>query len=190
MLNHLDAQGQLLLDETMLDLPKELPPDDTSVADLDKRRLKRTKVDDKSTGGVRFKDTVPVIEVPVEDPALAGVDPKNLTGFETRHSDRIVALPPFAVLRMVIETTKNELTGELSRPEVPAGHLGPVLCGRQFPGQARSRQVRPWPGNCIGSLRNSMGSASTAEPSCATSTAQRNSWSRSMPVHSELDSQV
>ncbi len=122
VLNHLDAHGQLLLDETMLDLPAEPPSEGTTVADLEKKyRKKKTKVDDKTTGGVRFKDNVPVIEVQVDNPEIAGVDPKDLVVIETRHSDRIVALPPFAVLRMVVETTKNKKTGEISRPEVPVG---------------------------------------------------------------------
>ena len=115
-----DKSGQpLLLDGTMLDLPKEPPPESETVEDLDKYRKKRTKVDDKATGGVRFDENVPTIEVPVEDPNVADVDPENLTVIETRYSDRIVALPPFARLRMVIQTTKNELTGEVSRPKVP-----------------------------------------------------------------------
>ncbi len=122
VLDHLDAEGQLLLSGMMLELPKEVPPADTTVVDLDKKgRKKKTKVDDKTTGGIRFKDNVPVIEVKVENPLLAGADPAKLTVIETRHSDRIVALPPFAVLRMVLETTKNKVTGEISRPKVPSG---------------------------------------------------------------------
>ena len=122
VLDHLEPAEQLLLDGTMLDLPKEPPSDSDTVESLDKKyRKKKTSVDDKSTGGARFDENVPTIEVPVEDPNVAGVDPENLTVIETRYSDRIVALPPFARLRMVIQTTKNELTGEVSRPEVPKG---------------------------------------------------------------------
>lgn len=121
VLEHLEPEEQLLLDGTMLNLPKEPPPDSETVENLSNGRKNNTKVTDKSTGGARFDENVPTIEVPVEDPNIIGVEPENLTVLETRYSDRIVALPPFARLRMVIQTTKNELTGDVSRPEVPKG---------------------------------------------------------------------